>query len=154
MLIHFGHNDEVPTKRSYTTEQQFKDNLGRFINETKGKKANPVLITPVARRKFNASGVLEDTHAVYSNLVRQVAAQYKVPLIDLDKRSQELLIGFGPENSRLLFNHLEPGEHPNYPEGKIDDTHFNELGARKVAQLVLAEVKAQNIGLVNYIVKK
>ena len=37
----------------------------------------------------------------------------------------------------FYFMQLKPGEHPNYPEGKEDNTHFNELGARLVAQLVL-----------------
>ena len=63
-FIQFGHNDEVPTKATYTPEDQFVANLVRFITESRGKKAIPVLITPVARRKFDASGNIEETHAV------------------------------------------------------------------------------------------
>src|SRR5215210_2485864 len=33
LLIQFGHNDEVPSKESYTTEKDFKANLIRFITE-------------------------------------------------------------------------------------------------------------------------
>jgi lysophospholipase L1-like esterase len=33
--------------------------------------------------------------------------------------------------------------HPNYPEGKEDNTHFSELGARLLAQIVLQEIKQQ-----------
>jgi lysophospholipase L1-like esterase len=40
-----------------------------------------------------------------------------------------------------LFVQLQPGEHPNYPSGKEDNTHFNELGARLIAQIVLADIK-------------
>ena len=47
----------------------------------------------------------------------------------------------GKDGSVFLFNYLKAGEHPNYPGGKVDDTHFNELGARMIAQLVLAEIK-------------
>lgn len=131
VLIQFGHNDEVKTKKSYIDEAGFQKNLVRFIEETRTKKANPVLITPVARRSFDAEGKIQETHAVYSQLVRDVAAAQKVPLIDLDKRSQALLQSMGVENSKMLFLHLMPGEHPNYPAGKEDNTHFNELGARK-----------------------
>jgi lysophospholipase L1-like esterase len=46
------------------------------------------------------------------------------------------------EYSKLLFVQLKPGEHPNYPEGKEDNTHFSELGARLIAQLVLKELKS------------
>jgi hypothetical protein len=58
----------------------------------------------------------------------------------MDTRSRELYQEFGPENSKLLFLQLKPGEHPNYPDGKVDNTHFNELGARLIAQLALKEI--------------
>jgi lysophospholipase L1-like esterase len=151
VLVQFGHNDEVPTKKTYTTEEQFRNNLVRYVNETRAKKAFPVLITPVARRKFDSSGHVVGTHEVYSEIVRSVAAQLQVPLIDLDKKSQALLQQFGPENSMLVYNHLQPGEHPNYPEGKADDTHFSELGARKMAEIVLQEIRNLKLPLANHI---
>ncbi|GGK85469.1 rhamnogalacturonan acetylesterase [Rufibacter glacialis] len=153
LFIQFGHNDEIPTKKSATTEAEFQTNLERFITEARKKNVAPVLITPAARRKFDATGKLEDTHAVYSNLVRSVAKRQKVALLDLDGKSQELLRKLGPEASKLLFVHLQPEEHPNYPKGKVDDTHFNELGAREMAQIVLAEMKAQKVGLADRIVR-
>jgi lysophospholipase L1-like esterase len=153
LIIQFGHNDEVNTKTVYATPDEFKANLTNFVTTAKNKGAKPILITPVARRKFNAAGNVEDTHAEYAQLVRDVAAKNNVTLIDLDKISMDMLQKLGPEQSKMLYDHLLPGENPNYPEGKIDDTHFNELGARKVAQLVLAEIKAQHLDLVERIVK-
>lgn len=38
VLIQFGHNDEVPTKKSYTTQDQFKSNLIKFVTESRNKK--------------------------------------------------------------------------------------------------------------------
>ena len=143
IFIQFGHNDEVPTKKSYTTEEEFRNNLFKYINESKSKKAIPVLLTPVARRKFDSTGQIIGTHEVYSQIVRDVAASEKVSLIDLDKKSQALYQQFDVENSKLLFLQLKPGEHPNYPEGKDDNTHFSELGARLIAQLILKEIKEQ-----------
>ncbi|WP_420147560.1 rhamnogalacturonan acetylesterase [Spirosoma sp.] len=154
VLIQFGHNDEVPTKKSYTTEADFRANLIRFITESRTKKANPVLITPVARRSFDPAGKIQGTHTAYSELVRTVAREYKTPMIDLDTQSQELLQQFGPETSKLLFLQLAPGEHPNYPDGKEDNTHFSEIGARKIAELVLANIKSLNLELADRIVKK
>ncbi|MEO6283190.1 MAG: rhamnogalacturonan acetylesterase [Dyadobacter sp.] len=147
VLIQFGHNDEVKTKKSYTTEVEFQENLQKFIDESQVKKAIPILITPVARRSFDASGKIVDTHAAYSQLVRAVANKNQLPYIDLDKLSQDLLQKMGPENSKFLFLHLQPDEHPNYPEGKEDNTHFSEFGARKMAELVLADLKRQKIDL-------
>lgn len=147
IFIQFGHNDEVSTKKTYTTESEFRANLVRYVQETREKKATPLLLTPVARRKFSNNGQIEGTHDVYSQIVREVAEEQQVLLIDLDKKSQALYQQMGVENSKLLFVQLKPGEHPNYPEGKEDNTHFSELGARLIAQLVLAELKLLNTDL-------
>jgi len=153
VLIQFGHNDEVKTKKSYTPPDQFTANLVKYVTETRDKGAHPVLITPVARRRFDSDGHVEETHAVYAGLVRDVAKKYHVPLIDLDKTSQVLLQKFGPENSKYLYNHLEPGENPHYPDGRKDNTHFSELGARKMAELVLDRIKKLHLGLAQRIRK-
>ena len=152
VLIQFGHNDEVPTKANYTPEDQFEANLIRFIKESRNKQAIPILITPVARRKFDTAGHIMETHAVYAAIVRKVAAAQNTPLIDLDKESQVLLAQLGPEYSKFLFDYLTPGEHPNYPQGREDDTHFNELGARRMAEIVLADLRTLKLRLAEHIV--
>ncbi|MGF7232305.1 rhamnogalacturonan acetylesterase [Arachidicoccus sp.] len=151
VLIQFGHNDEVPTKRSYTPPAQFKANLLKFVADSRSKKAFPILITPVARRAFDSSGHLIDTHHQYANIVREAAIQAKVPLIDLDKLSRDLLVKWGPEKSVFLYNHLWPGENPHYSKGHADNTHFSELGARTMAEIVLQQIKDQHLGLADYI---
>ncbi len=156
VLIQFGHNDEAKEekyKERYTSVPDYKINLIKFITETRSKKANPVLITPVSRMRFDKEGKQQETHAEYTSAVYEVALQHKVPLIDLDKKSRELMQSMGPENAKLLFMQLEPGEHPNYLEGQKDNTHFNDYGARRIAQLVLAGLKEQKIELADRIVK-
>ena len=153
VFIQFGHNDEVATKKTYTTETEFKANLTRYVEETRSKKAIPVLITPVSRRQFDNDGKAQETHPVYAQIVRDVAASMKVTLIDLDKESIDLLQQFGKENSRWLFNQVKPGEHPNYPDGKEDNTHFSELGARKIAEIVLADIRTMIPELADHIFK-
>lgn len=152
VLIQFGHNDEVPTKKTATTPAQFKDNLRRYVNEARAKKANPVLITPVARRKFDADGKVADTHKEYAQLVKNTAKELQVPLIDLNEKSLALLQQLGEEKSKLLFLHLEEGQNPNYPKGVKDNTHFNELGARYMAEIVSRELQRIKSPLANYIV--
>jgi len=155
VFIQFGHNDEVKEKvGSYTTPDEYKANLVKFISETRSKKANPVLLTPVTRRKFDSIGHIVETHELYSNLVRQIGKQQNVPLIDMDEKSKALLQQFGAENSKWLFLQLQRGEHPNYPEGKNDNTHFNELGARLMAEIVLKEIRDLKLELADRIVKK
>ncbi|UOQ68899.1 rhamnogalacturonan acetylesterase [Hymenobacter volaticus] len=148
VFIQFGHNDEAENYPDrYTSPADYRKNLVKFVTETRAKKAYPVLITPVTRRKFNRQGQQQETHVAYSAVTTEVAKAYQVPLIDLDKMSRELLQQFGEENSKLLFLQLAPGDHPNYPYGKQDNTHFSELGARKMAQLVVSQVVAQKLPL-------
>lgn len=154
VMIQFGHNDEVPTKPTATTPLQFHDNLVKYITDTRDKKGIPILITPVARRKFDEHGIIQGTHDEYSAIVRTVATEQNVPLIDLDKESQAMLQNYGAEVSKLFYNHLAPGEHPNYPKGAADDTHFNELGARKMAEIVLGDIRSLKLELTSRIAHK
>lgn len=154
VLMQFGHNDESKEKVDrYTSPDDYKKNLVKFITETKAKGAIPVLLTPVSRRKFDASGNAVETHAEYAPLVKEVAAAQNVALIDLNEKSKALYQAFGAETSKLLFLQLAAGEHPNYPEGKVDNTHFSELGARKIAQIVLAEVRRLELDLAKHVIK-
>ncbi len=154
VFIQFGHNDEVPTKKSYVTPDVFMTNLTKYIDDTKLRKGNPVLLTPVARRKFDSTGHILDTHEEYAKIVRAVARQNNIPLIDLSKLSMQLLQQMGERSSAYLYNHLKAGENPNYPNGKIDDTHFSELGARKMAEIVLNEIRRQEFELAQRIVAR
>jgi lysophospholipase L1-like esterase len=152
VFIQFGHNDESKEKvERYTTPEEYKNNLLKFINETRTKKANPVLLTPVSRRKFKDTLQIP-THEIYSALVRDVAKEQNVPLIDLDAKSMDLYQRLGKETSKLLFLQLKAGEHPNYPEGKEDNTHFTELGARLIAQIVLQSIRDLKLELADRIV--
>lgn len=154
VLIQFGHNDEAKNYPDrYTTPEDYKTNLIKFVTESRNKKAIPVLITPVSRRKFDAAGNALETHEVYSKIVHEVANEYRVALVDLDSMSIQLLQRYGPENSKLLFNQLEPDEEPDYPLGIHDNTHFNAYGARHIAELVLNAMKELHLGIADHIVQ-
>lgn len=140
VFIQFGHNDQNKQKPElYALPDEYRQNLIQYILEVKAKRAIPVLITPVSRRRFK-DGQQVETHVGYSPEVKEVADETDAFYIDLDTKSRQLYQQMGEETSKLLFLHLKPGEHPNYPDGKEDNTHFSELGARLVAQLVLKEI--------------
>jgi lysophospholipase L1-like esterase len=154
VFIQFGHNDEAKEKTErYTTPDEYKTNLKKFISEARNKKGIPVLFTPVSRRRFDAEGHAIETHKEYSALVREIAATDNIVMIDMDKKTMELYEQIGKENSKWLFLQLKPGDHPNYPDGRDDNTHFNELGARLVAQLALTELKKLFPDLADRVVK-
>jgi lysophospholipase L1-like esterase len=155
VLIQFGHNDEAKEERykdRYTPVPDYKSNLIKFITESRIKKGTPVLITPVTRLRFDKEGKMQETHKEYSSAVWEVAKEYNVAVIDLDTQSRELLQRFGPANAKLLFMQLDSLEHPNYPAGQKDNTHFNEYGARLMAELVLKEIRQSAPGLAERII--
>lgn len=142
VFIEFGHNDakEHDPSRYAAPQTDYRKNLEKFVADVRSKGAIPVLATPIVRRKFEG-GQLSETHGEYPEVVREVAQQQQVPLIDLQQRTKALVESFGEERSKLLFLHIEPHEYENLPEGKEDDTHLSAYGAFKVADLVAAEMQ-------------
>ncbi|MBS1511829.1 MAG: rhamnogalacturonan acetylesterase [Bacteroidetes bacterium] len=155
VFIQFGHNDEAKEPQyqdRYTPVPDYKTNLLKFITETKAKKAIPVLITPVTRMRFDKEGNVQETHKEYSAAVWEVGNANQVPVIDLDADSRNVLQKMGPVNAKYLYMQLDSLEHPNYPAGQKDNTHFTEFGARKIAELVLAEIRNLHLELADRIV--
>jgi lysophospholipase L1-like esterase len=143
VIIQFGHNDEKEKdpKRYTIPFGSFKQNLERYVREVREKKGNPILATPIVRRAFTSDGQLQDTHGDYVVAVRQVASEQKVPLLDLEKRSAELLKKLGPELSKKMYMWCEPGEFATIPNGRKDNTHFNAYGASRICDLAVEEMK-------------
>jgi len=152
VFIQFGHNDGSKTKTDrYTPPADYRANLVRFVKEVRDKKAVPVLLTPVVRRRFDSNGVFYDTHGEYPDLVRSVATEYKVPLIDMHRKSEELIKQYGVEESRKLFLQLKPEADANYPQGIEDNTHFNSRGAEVMAGLVVDGIRETKLELARYL---
>jgi lysophospholipase L1-like esterase len=141
VFIQFGHNDEVKTKKSYTTEEEFKANFERMVNDVRAKGAIPVICTSVARRSFDSIGNLIDTHPVYPEIIKQVAKEKDVYMIDMKARSEKVLRKYGVGDSKKLFMHIEPGIWKKVPEGKKDDTHFVALGAYEMANCAIEGIE-------------
>lgn len=153
VMIQFGHNDqkEYDSTRFAAPYGAYKTNLEKFVTESRTKGANPILITPVVRRRFNEQGQFYDTHGDYPEVVREVAEKMNVPLIDLHQTSRELIVSLGEEESKKIFLWVEPGHYNRFPEGKQDNTHFSEYGACEVATLIVQGIRELNIDLKKYI---
>jgi DNA sulfur modification protein DndE len=148
VIIQFGHNDESKEKKErYTTPAEYKTNLVRFVNETRSGKAHPVLCTPLMRRRFDENGAFYDTHGVYPDVVRQLADSMNIPLVDMHRKSEKLIRELGPEGSKKMFLFIEPGAYNSLPNGKEDNTHFSEWGAREVAGLFVEGICEQHLKL-------
>ena len=152
VFIQFGHNDSSKDKgERYTPPEDYRKNLLRFVEEVRAKGGDPVLFTPVMRRRFDKDGKFYDTHGEYPAIVRAVAAEQKVSLIDMHRMSEVLIVRYGFESSRKLFLQLKPGENANYPNGVEDNTHFSPLGAEEMAKLVADAIKKSGLQLAKYL---
>ncbi|HLP77885.1 MAG TPA: rhamnogalacturonan acetylesterase [Candidatus Paceibacterota bacterium] len=142
VIIQFGHNDEKEDPKRHTDAfGSFKQNLERYIRETRELHGNPILATPVVRRDFTNGITLVDTHGDYVVAVRQVASEQKVPLLDLNKETAALVSALGPDLSKKLYMWIAIGEFESLPKGREDNTHFNPYGATRVCDLATEEMK-------------
>jgi lysophospholipase L1-like esterase len=136
VLIQFGHNDSHDPKNPEATDAatDYKDNLRRYIDESRAIGATPILVTPMVRRNFDAEGKIANEPppsrhlGSYADAMKEVAREKKVPVIDLYTSSKVLAEKLGPQASATMANK------------KGDNTHFNEKGARAMADLVMKEL--------------
>ncbi len=130
ILIQFGHNDSHAREKPEATaaEGDYKDNLRRYIAEARAAGAQPVFVTPMHRRTFKPDGTLTTELQPYAEAMKQVAAELKVPLVDLFAMSGELFLKAGDAGGVDL--NCKPA----------DRTHFSAKGAQAMAALVLKEL--------------
>jgi lysophospholipase L1-like esterase len=164
VLIQFAHNDQSSKPERWTDEKtEFPANLRRFVSEVRAAGAVPVLLTPLTRRIFKG-GVLDNNLASWSDEVRKVAADMKVPLVDLNARSAAAVARLGPVEATKLAQQPPAAEEleaartgttlppkpapegdPPPPPGtggrativrKFDYTHVGDAGAELFAALI------------------
>lgn len=130
ILIQFGHNDSHAKEKPEATDSatDYREYLRQYVNEARGIGAVPVFVTPMLRRNYKADGSFDDILEPYAEAMKAVAAELKVPVVDLHTVSRELYLKLGPEKARELEN--KPG----------DSTHFGEKGARAMAELVMSKL--------------
>jgi lysophospholipase L1-like esterase len=102
ILIQFGHNDQ-PGKPGRSTDlaTEFPANLRRYVVEALAAGAHPVLLTPLTRRQFE-SGQLQNDLAPWAAAVTKVAAEKRVPLVDLSALSAKAVQAMGPTEANKL----------------------------------------------------
>ncbi|MFD6952247.1 rhamnogalacturonan acetylesterase [Nocardiopsis sp. TSRI0078] len=143
LLVSFGHNDAKDEDPERYTEpwSTYQRQLGAYIDGARERGAHPTLVTSVERRRFTAEGAPRESHGDYPAAMRELGARENVPVVDLTALSLGLWGELGPEGTKSHFLWLEPGEHPNHPDGVEDNTHFRAHGAVEVARLVARELK-------------
>lgn len=161
LIIQFGHNDakagtHEDKRLRYTDPRGDKDTEGSFkyylyhfyIQPAQSKGVVPILATPVSRRKFDTTGDIQDTHGLYDDAVRELAAELQLAMIDLTAITANHYARLGPEKTASLHAVYKD---PTKGEGGLDNTHYNHYGAGLVAQWTARALNDTPATLKNYI---
>ena len=141
VFILWGTNDANADPARHTDpDTSFREYLHRYVAEARAAGAEPVLVTPSAYRFFTPEGGLKDSLGPYAEAMRGVAGEQNVPLIDLHASTLALYEDLGPDGSE------------QFAAKAGDRTHFNEAGARKMAELIVAAIPRAAPGLAGYVV--
>ncbi len=153
MAIQFGHNDQKQSDpaRYADPENAYPAYLNQFVQDVEAKGASVIIASSICRRHFTEEGVLKRTLLAYADAAKKVAAQNNVPFIPMNALTCDFLAKVGEPNSNHYFIKVPADLYARYPEGKTDDTHLNVVGAAKMAQIFVRQLKATAHPLSKYV---
>lgn len=136
LFAEFAHNDMKDT--SAGALETYQANLKKLLDTAKARGAVAVLVSPTARRSFDAQGKAVNTFVAaagdYLATMKKVAKAEKAPLIDLNAMSTRFIEALGPtESAQAYFTN--------------DNTHWNDYGAFELARCVAEGIRADSLGL-------
>lgn len=134
-LIQFGHNDE-PGKgpeRETDPKTTYRANMVRYVDDVRAIGAKPILVTSLVRRLYSDDGTIRTTQTAYVEAVRAIAAEKRVPLVDLHAISLADAETAGDD----VWADLSPRD----DKGQVDRTHLNTKGSEVVGRMVVDELR-------------
>ena len=141
VLIQFGHNDQKEKGEGVGAFTTYAARLKAYVDAIQAKAGKPVLVTAVARRRFDAQGQVVESLGDFPEAVRRVAKERGLPLIDLNTASKQVYQALGVERSKLALLHYQANTFPGQTEPLRDDTHFGAYGAYEMARCVAEGVR-------------
>lgn len=151
VFMEFGHNDQKQKGPGIGAYYSFMTSLKTFVDETRARGANPVLVTPTQRRSFDENGKIKDTHENYPEAMRWLAAKENVPLIDLNEMTRTLYEAMGVDESQHAFVHYPAGTYPGQDRALADNTHFNPYGAYEISKCIIEGMKKAGLPIVKFL---
>ncbi len=136
VLIQFGHNDQPGKgeKRETDPGTSYREYLKIYVEAFREIGTKPIIVSPLTRRVFDDDGKITSTLTPWAEAAKAVAAEMKLPFIDLHAVSIRHHNQIGPEESRTYIYTPRKGKKP-------DVTHLNKKGAEAITKLIVAELK-------------
>jgi lysophospholipase L1-like esterase len=150
LFVQFGTNDGNRTA-TYTIGDEtipyfldpatdFKTYLQRYLDGATERGAIPVLVTPPPRNSAYCTG--GNGTGGHAQAMRELGQAEGVPVLDLNARSVAYLQAICPAPVPEDFFLLRA-------DGTVDGTHFQEHGARVLAELIVAGAREAALPLVD-----
>ena len=141
VLIQFGHNDQKEKGEGVGAFTTYAARLKAYVDAIQAKGGKPVLVTAVARRRFDPQGQVVESLGDFPEAVRRVAKERGLPLIDLNAAAKQVYQALGVERSKLALLHYPANTFPGQTEPLRDDTHFSAYGAYEMARCVAEGIR-------------
>lgn len=162
LFIQFGHNDkpktdsQCPSQPLYCNRHtepytSYKKYLAKYVDGARAHGATPVLVTPMGTRRFDQQGRFVNELSDYAKAMRQLGAERKATVIDLNAGSIAFYNRIGVEATKDVFLHVAPLKYPAYPSGKASNVHFQEYGATRLARMVAEGVRGSDLPIRKYV---
>jgi lysophospholipase L1-like esterase len=145
VIIQFGINDAG--KKKFVDETEFKKTMKEFASDVLAKGATPVICSPVAnagwrkKSKADSAFVLTPSRRVYADYSKAVADEMKLSFVDMTAITAAELAKIGKDAAIALY----VGDTTKKGKPIFDTTHPSKEGAKRFAELFLAEVNAQKL---------
>jgi lysophospholipase L1-like esterase len=153
LFIEFNLHDQFTGPGFHDPFTTYKAMLKQWITEAYMRQVIPVLVTSVDRKSLNSGGKDIDTLCnEYAEVMRQVAVEERVPLIDLNGMSEALYEAWGPESAQKVFAHYAVSTRPGQYTVLKDSAHFNTFGAFEMARCVVRGIADANLDIARYII--
>src|SRR5437762_3410535 len=140
VLIQFGHNDQ-PGKgpeRETDPATTYHQNMGRYVDDARAVGAAPILLTSLSRRVWAEDRIhIRSDLTPYTDAVKAVAAEKRVPLIDLHAWSIEVYQSLGSKGCELIS--------PKKNSSELDNTHLNVVGSEVVGPYIAWELDRKSV---------
>lgn len=149
ILIQFGHND-MPGKgpeRETDPNTTYARNIARYVDEARVTGAKPILVTSLTRRRFGKDDRVNSDLFPYADALKRVAAEMRVPVIDLHRLSIDLVNSMGRKESDALGKMKDDGKGGQ----EMDYTHLGEKGSEVIGKLVADELRKVEPALAAYV---
>ena len=127
LIFAYGHND----MKNGNLDNYIRD-FHRIIQQIKARGGVPIVLSSVERM----SGTTANTLAGYPDAAKQVAAEEKVPFLDLHSQSQIFYQALGKDDLHFAFA---------FANNKQDGTHHNNYGSYEISAIVLQGLRDAKI---------